>query len=167
MRKILTLIGNGSRAKNTRYLHEDKAKADTKQRTELLRPIYTRRKKWNGSDKKWNGSTKCSSVNRIFSVPFVSDPFLKRTATGCGPLQEQIGQKLVPTHFSVFFPSCKRKKRFGVPVPSSFSEPAVVFAGSNSYGPLSKNRVNRSVPVPYHVYDGPKSYPIRTNNFIV
>ena len=71
------------------------------------------------------------------------------------------------THFSVSFPSCKRKKRFGVPVPSNFSEPAAAFAGSNSYGPLSKNRVNRSVPVPYHVYDGPKSYPIRTNNFIV
>ena len=56
-----------------------------------LRPIYTRRKKWNGSDKKWNGSAKFSSVNRILSVPFVPDPFLKRTATGCGPFQERIG----------------------------------------------------------------------------
>ena len=55
------------------------------------RPIYTRRKKWNGSDKKWNGSAKFSSVNRILSVPFVPDPFLKRTATGCGPFQERIG----------------------------------------------------------------------------
>ena len=36
MRKILTIIGNGSRAKNTRYLHKDKAKADTKQRPRTL-----------------------------------------------------------------------------------------------------------------------------------
>ena len=56
-----------------------------------LRPIYTRRKKWNGSGKKWNGCAKFSSVNRILSVPFVADPFLKRTATGCGPFQERIG----------------------------------------------------------------------------
>ena len=49
-----------------------------------LRLIYTRRKKW-------NGSAKCSSVNRILSVPFVPDPFLKRTATGCGPFKERIG----------------------------------------------------------------------------
>ena len=135
-----------------------------------LRPIYTRRKKWNGSDKKWNGSAKFSSVNRILSVPFVPDSFLKRTATGCGPFflfRNGSDKNWFRTHFSVSFPSCKRKKRLWVPVPSSFSEPAVVFAGSNSYGPLSNNRVNRSVPVPYHVYDGPKSYPIRTNNFIV
>ena len=50
----------------------------------FLRPIYTRQKKW-------NGSPKFSSVNRILSIPFVPDPFLKRTATGCGPFQERIG----------------------------------------------------------------------------
>ena len=57
----------------------------------FLLEINTRRKKWNGSDKKWNRSAKFSSVNRILSVPFVPDPILKRTATGCGPFQERIG----------------------------------------------------------------------------
>ena len=40
--------------------------AETRRNLEIFsRPIYTRRKKWNGSDKKWNGSAKFSSVNRI------------------------------------------------------------------------------------------------------